>query len=161
MQKSEEICNPNIEIHVEDLKDLHNSVVFFVAFVSNSMRNSVTKIFNENGHDITHAQWSILMMLWIKDGCQQQELTKMIYKEKTTVTRLIDTLEKKDLLVRVPDRNNKRNKFIYLTNKGKELRSKLTPLVLNLNKKASLGFTENELETLKSYLRRIYENLSE
>ena len=145
----------------EELSKLHCSVGFYIGYVSNAMRNSLTKTFHEYGYDITHAQWLILMMLWMKDGRRQNELTELIFKEKTTVTRIIDTLERKNLLVRVPDLNDKRNKFVYLTNSGKELRSQLTPLVLNLNKKASLDLSDAELDVLKKVLTKIYENLNE
>ncbi|MBX3044735.1 MAG: MarR family transcriptional regulator [Candidatus Kapabacteria bacterium] len=149
-------CSDNIGI---ELMKLHCSVGFFIGYVSNSMRNSLTRIFQENGYDITHSQWLILMMLWMKDGRRQNELTELVYKEKTTITRLIDNMEKKNLLIRVPDLQDKRNKYVYLTNSGKELRDKLTPMVLNLNKKASEGLSDEELVNLKSVLTKIHNNL--
>ncbi len=145
----------------DELRNLHCSVGFYLGYVSNSMRNSLTKTFHDNGYDITHAQWLILMMLWMKDGRQQNELTELIFKEKTTITRLIDNLEKKNLLVRVTDLIDKRSKLIYLTNSGKELKNKLTPLVIELNHQASEGISSEELELLKTLMMKIYNNLNE
>ena len=143
----------------KELQSLHGSLGFYIGYVSNSMRNAVTKLFLDNGYDITHAQWLILMMLWMKDGCRQKELTEIMFKEKTTITRLIDNLEKKGLLLRVPDLADKRNKFVYLTNSGKELKGKLTPLVAEFNKKLSYGLGDDELEELKKVLTKIHSNL--
>ena len=72
-----------------------------------------------NGLDITIEQWRILFYLWKEDGINQQELAKRSKKEKSTITRQIDILEKKGLIIRRSQSSDKRNKQIFLTQQGK------------------------------------------
>ena len=61
----------------------------------------------------------IMLLLWKENGQFQQQLADGSYKDKTTLTRQIDGLEKRNLIVRVPDKIDRRQKRGYLTNKGK------------------------------------------
>jgi DNA-binding MarR family transcriptional regulator len=59
------------------------------------------KNFRNNGVDITIEQWSILYHLWKEDGLSQQELCNRTFRDKPSITRLIDNLEKLKLVKRI------------------------------------------------------------
>ena len=63
-----------------------------------------TVILRHAGYDVTCEQWSVLVNLGKKNGQSQQELAGLICKDKTSVTRLIDNMEKHSLVVRIPVR---------------------------------------------------------
>src|ERR1700685_3438205 len=81
------------------------------------------------GYDVTCEQWSVMANLGKKNGQSQQELAGLICKDKTSVTRLIDNMEKHSLVVRIPDKADRRQKLIYLTKKGKDLQEKLVVII--------------------------------
>ena len=84
-----------------------------------------TKKFGQNaqkfGIDISQDQWMVLGPIWKNKGISQKDIAEYCGKDKTSVTKIIDTLEKKNLLVRVPDQLDQRIKRVVLSNKGKEM----------------------------------------
>jgi DNA-binding MarR family transcriptional regulator len=83
-----------------------------------------TKRFIQNSHkaglDISQDQWMVLGPIWKQEGISQKEIAEYCGKDKTSVTKIIDTLEKKNFLVRFPDQIDQRVKRVVLSNKGKK-----------------------------------------
>jgi DNA-binding MarR family transcriptional regulator len=79
----------------------------------------------KKGHSITGEQFEVLVVLWNEDGKNQQRLSKALCKDKTTITRLIKSLEELNLVKRVTNRKDKRQKLVYLTRSGKKTIKKL------------------------------------
>ncbi len=125
------------------------------------LRTSLQRNFEAAGYKLTLEQWLMLVLLTIRDGQTQQELSIMSVKEKTTITRLIDGLEKKNLIVRVPDKTDRRNNLIYLTKEGKKVEKTLTPLAFETNDMALKGFTKKEIHQFLDMLKRMYGNLAD
>ena len=113
------------------------------------------------GSDVTLEQWSVMTQLWEKDGRSQQDICVCTDRDKPCMTRLIDTMEKHDLVVRIPDKDDRRVKLIYLTHKGKEIQKLLTEQVIKSVDEALEGIEDHELEICKQILRRICDNLSD
>jgi len=84
--------------------------------------------FLKAGYDITGEQWMLLHLLWKKDGQSQQQLANTLGKSKSSVVPMLDRLEKKNIVVRIPDKTDGRQKLIYLTKKGRALEEELEPL---------------------------------
>lgn len=78
---------------------------------------------------ITFEMLHVLMFLWREDGINQQELASRIFKDKSSLSYLLTNLEKRDLIKRVTDPDDRRNKQIRLTSKGVELKDKYIPFV--------------------------------
>ena len=80
-----------------------------------------TKKFVQNSHnsglDISMDQWIVLGPIWENDGLSHKEISEYCLKDKTSVTKIIDTLEKKNLVVRVADQLDHRVKRVVLSNK--------------------------------------------
>jgi len=112
------------------------------------------------GYHVTDEQWIILSVLWEKEGINQQELSNLSDRDKTSITRLIDSLEKKNIVVRVPDRSDRRNKLIYLTKKGRDLEQGLGQVALSVMEKALSGLTDEHIETSMITLKKIIKNTS-
>ncbi len=80
--------------------------------------------FRQNGLEISPEQWTVLIFLWEKDGVTQQELCNATFKDKPSMTRLIDNMERQHLVVRISDKKDRRTNLIHLTTDGKELEEK-------------------------------------
>ena len=122
-----------------------------------------TKKFVQNSHnsglDISMDQWIVLGPIWENEGISHKEISEYCLKDKTSVTRIIDTLEKKNLVVRVPDQLDHRVKRVVLSNKGKELFLQAIPIMEQTRDELRDGITEQDIESLRSVLTKIYNNL--
>ena len=122
-----------------------------------------TKKFVQNSHnsglDISMDQWIVLGPIWENDGLSHKEISEYCLKDKTSVTKIIDTLEKKNLVVRVADQLDHRVKRVVLSNKGKELFLQAIPIMALTRDQLREGITEQDIESLRSVLTKIYNNL--
>ena len=139
-------------------KVIDSSIAYLVGRTSRSIIKRLTKKFADAGFDVSYEQWSILVHLYRKDGQTQQELSNIAVKDKAAITRLINVLEKKNMVLRIPDRNDKRSKLVYLTNKAKEFKTELIAVVEELLEEAKIGIPHEEMEQCKSTLNKIFSN---
>jgi DNA-binding MarR family transcriptional regulator len=146
-------------MHHQD-HDLERSIFLLIKWTSKAFRRKLNRSFAEAGHNVTSEQWRILRCLWQKDGQRQQDLANVVHKDKTSITRLVDCMEKRDLVVRIPDRLDRRQNLIYLTNKGKTLQEELMRIVQKVSEEAQQGVTLEGLDTFKEVLTKLHDNLS-
>jgi DNA-binding MarR family transcriptional regulator len=122
-----------------------------------------TKKFVQNSHnsglDISMDQWIVLGPIWENDGVSHKEISEYCLKDKTSVTKIIDTLEKKNLVVRVSDQLDHRVKRVVLSNMGKKLFLRAIPIMELTRDQLREGITEQDIESLRSVLTKIYINL--
>jgi len=139
--------------------DENQSLAMLLDRATRFMGNNLRRIFVRNDFDITVEQWMILLLLWKENGQTQQQIANSIGKDKGTISPQIDGLEKRNIIVRIPDHNDKRQNLIYLTNKGKQLEEMLIPLGYENMQVAQCGIREEDLQVCKEVLRRVCENL--
>jgi len=75
-------------------------------------------------------------------------------KEKTTIARVIDGMEKKNLIRREKG-IDKRNKICFLTDEGQKLMNEILPVVCEVNQRAIENITNEELEIFKKVIEKI------
>lgn len=138
-----------------------NSLGYLVGRAGRSIGVRLNRNFTEAGYDVTCEQWVLLANLWRSNGQSQQELAGISCKDKTSVTRLIDGLEKRNLVVRTPDKVDRRQKLIYLTNKGKEFQQELLHIVEKTLNEAQHNISAHDMDICKKVLCRVYENLTD
>ncbi len=127
--------------------------------VSGVINRTLLRAFALESIDITTEQWSVLSCLWEKDKVTQQTLCNLTRKDKPSMTRLIDKLEKNGFVVRVSDSSDRRINLIHLTRKGAEMRIKATNIVQKIVKKALSGITNEDLNKSRNVLLQIMKNL--
>ena len=122
-----------------------------------------TKKFVQNarkfGMDISQDQWIVIGPIWKQKGISQKEIAEYCGKDKTSVTKIIDTLEKKNLLVRYSDQIDQRIKRVVLSNKGKDLMKNVMPVIEQHRNDLLEGIKSKEIETFKIVLKKIHNNL--
>jgi len=139
--------------------DIEGSFDSVVRRADMALINRLNQNFRAAGFDITTEQYRVLVNLWNKDGQNQQELAEATRKNKTSMTRLINGLEKRNLVVRVPAREDQRNKLIYLTQKGKKLPFDLTKLAKKTLIEAQQGISAEDIEACNQVLLKVLANL--
>ena len=137
------------------------SIAYLVGRTSRSIIKRLTKKFSDAGFDVSYEQWSILVHLYRKDGQTQQELSNIAVKDKAAITRLLNVLEKKNIVLRIPDRNDKRSKLVYLTHKAKEFKPHLIAVVDELLEEAKTDVTPEEMMQCKTTLNKIFTNFDQ
>ena len=141
-------------------KEIGESLGALTSLVQRYLSKKLREEFEQRGFDLPIEHWVILRCLWIQDGLIQQELAEAIHKDKTTVTRAVNVLEKMNILVRIPDGQDKRHKRLFLTHKGKVLQNRLNPLAKEIHSIAEHEIPEQDLATCKRVLRQIIKNLN-
>jgi len=139
--------------------DENQSLAMLLDRATRFMGNNLRRIFIRNDFDITVEQWMILLLLWKENGQTQQQIANSIGKDKGTISPQIDGLEKRNIIVRIPDQNDKRQNLIYLTNKGKQLEEMLIPLGYENMQVAQRGISVEDLRVCKEVLCKVCENL--
>ena len=114
--------------------------------VSAAINRKLSRNFRQNGVDITPEQWTVLLFLWERDGVTQQELCNATFKDKPSMTRLIDNMERQHLVVRSSDKKDRRTTLVHLTKTGRELEEKARFIANKTLKEALQGLTLEELK---------------
>ena len=132
---------------------------FITGAASTAIARRLQKNFKQHGIDITIEQWSVLYHLWKQDGLSQQDLCNATFRDKPSITRLVDNLEKLRLVSRVPSKEDRRINRIYLSEPATRPRDLTMYLANQTLNEALVGVTGEEIETCKSVLQRVYDNL--
>jgi DNA-binding MarR family transcriptional regulator len=132
---------------------------FITGVASTAIARRLQKNFKQNGVEITIEQWSVLYHLWKQDGVNQQELCNASYRDKPSITRLVDNLEKLKLVKRVPSKEDRRRNLIYLTDAARKLQEQTMELANQTLNEALEGVSHNDIELCKAVLQKVYDNL--
>jgi len=134
-----------------------------IAVYINILNSRIKKYFfdklQENGINITPEQYLVLDILWEEQSIPQQKIADIIHKDKNSVTKIIDSLEKKNLVNRVVDRNDRRINKIKLTQEGADLEKITTEVAINFMSGAVDGIDVDDLDTFVKVLHQLRNNL--
>lgn len=117
------------------------------------------KNLKENSIILTAEQWGIINFLLEEDGINQNQIGKLINKDHTCVSRLIDNLIKKGIISKKNSVEDKRVNLIYLTKEGKELQNSVVDAVEHSLDKVFQNVSEKEKEIFSIVLDKIIKNL--
>lgn len=110
-------------------------------------------------HGVTLGTWYFLRALWHEDGLTQRELSRRIgTREPTTMTAIL-AMEANGLVRRVRNDVDRRKQNVFLTPKGRRLKSKLLPLAAEVVNTATAGFAKRELALFLGFLGAVQRNL--
>ena len=134
---------------------------FITGKASTAISRRLQKNFKQSGVEITIEQWSVLYHLWKADGMSQQQLCEATFKDKPSMTRLVDNLEKINLVKRVASKDDRRINLIFLTADAQTLQEKSMDIANQTLNEALKGVTNGQVEIAKEVLQMVYENLKQ
>lgn len=102
---------------------LHNSYTYWISRLANLMQEQFNQRLKKE--DVTWPQWMVLNVLEQGLAKTPAAIAENIGIDRSAVTRLLDRLEKKDLVIREHDRLDRRSVNVYITDKGKQLMQSL------------------------------------
>jgi DNA-binding MarR family transcriptional regulator len=132
---------------------------FITGKASTAIARRLQKKFNSSGLNLTIEQWSVLYHLWKEDGKSQQELCNATFRDKPSITRLVDNLEKINLVKRVASENDRRINRIFLTKQAQKLQEETMQLAEMVLNEALTGVPADKIDVCKEVLQIVYDNL--
>lgn len=132
---------------------------FITGKASTAIARRLQKNFKEASIEITIEQWSVLYQLWKVDGQSQQQLCEATFRDKPSITRLVDNMEKAKLVKRVASKHDRRSNHIFLTKEGKVLEEKTLQIANTTLNQALEGVTNGQIEIAREVLQMVYDNL--
>ena len=131
--------------------------------VGHLMRRVLVMVSQEVGRqleacDLTNAQWVPLLKLFTGQASTVAELARECHLDAGAMTRLLDRLEAKGLCHRVRSLEDRRVVNIELTDAGREAAQRIPGVLCQIQNAHLAGFSIEEFETLKGFLRRILDN---
>lgn len=132
---------------------------FITGKASTAIARRLQKKFNTAGLNLTIEQWSVLYHLWKQDGISQQELCNATFRDKPSITRLVDNLEKLQLVKRVPSESDRRINLIYLTRQSQKLQEETMHMAEETLNEALESVPADRIEICKEVLQIVYDNL--
>lgn len=132
------------------------SIGYLLKLVRASLTGAVDRQMAD--HDISHDQWGVLIMLAKGHAETAADLARVMESDTGSMTRMIDRLEAKGLVSRRRCGEDRRVVWLELTDPGREIAEKLTTIVVKVLNKHLHGFSADELDTFKGFLRRMLAN---
>jgi DNA-binding MarR family transcriptional regulator len=109
--------------------------------------------------DINHAQGKIIFALWKKDQIPITDLTKETSLSKSSLTTMLERLEKSGHLIRKQSETDKRTTIVCLTQKSSALRADYQKISSDMTNIFYKGFTNDNISKFESSLKKILKNL--
>ena len=144
--------NKSLKIHME--------MGMLLSMAHRAMTRRFVHNTHESGMDISLDQWMVLGPIWQLKTPSHKDLSEFCMKDKTSITRIVDTLEKKNLVVRVADQIDQRMKRVVLTHEGKQLFNHVVPIMEKTREEVRQGISDSEIDAFKRVLIQINKNMS-
>ncbi len=137
-----------------------NKVVFFpIERMMRKVKEVTVKEFKENNFPVTKDQWIILKRISEINGSTQKEIANTTFKDPAALTRIIDLLEKKGLVKRYMNAEDRRTHSIHLSVDGSRLVNKMTPIVQQIRAKTLKGIDAKDLQLMTKTINKMYKNM--
>mgnify|MGYP000128145526 CR=1 FL=1 len=105
--------------------------------------------------DITPGQYGILNCLWQKEFCTPKEIVQTLRLDNSTVSGVLDRMQKRGLINRVTDPSDRRSVQVIATEMGKSLREDVLQVIADLNEQILGDFSQENRSNLISCLQQI------
>ncbi len=133
---------------------------FLIAKIHTLSERILAKILKKyNLGKINPAQGRIFFALWQRDNVPIRELARITSLEKSTLTSMLDRMEKSGFIARVPSKEDRRAINIKLTEQARALRDAYIKISKEKTDLFYRGFSSREIGLFESYLQRILNNL--
>ena len=119
----------------------------------------ITNRLLEQDIDLTKVQLIMLKILYSNDGQPQNDLALITNRDKASLARLIDTMERKGLVVRVPSKEDKRIKLVHITKKGMEYYELARPVLADMIENIQQGMSPNDIKFMIEKFRHMQLNI--
>jgi len=147
----------DIDIHKSDF---NKTIAPWIGKTSKMLNMYISDVFHHNNITITKQQWIVLKILFENpEGIIQNKLAFITDRNKASLTRLINGMERNKLVSRIRSTDDSRKNIVYNTQKGNELFLKTKPIMLKSISKVQEGITIDEMNSFIQIMKKIQQNL--
>ena len=114
----------------------------------------------ENGVPLTPEQFMLIDLLWNQGEMTQQQLADQLQKDKNSVTKLVDAIERKGFVVRQQNLNDRRSNTLVLTEKANLLKPGAKQKGISILDQMLEGISEEELRNFLVTLGKLNRNMT-
>jgi len=127
--------------------------------VAKGIGEKLVEKFRRRGFDITARQWTVISFLKSSRKSNQKEIGIFLDENKVMTKRVLDVLQKKGYITRLPFQKDKRYNTIFLTPEGEKMYTELLPIAEETLEEVYAGFSKEEIEQCLDTLNRISKKL--
>lgn len=109
---------------------------------------------------LTPEQFILIDLLWNQGSMSQQQLADQVQKDKNSVTKLVDALERKGFVVRKQNRQDRRSNTLVLTEKAEALKHGAKQKGISILDEMLVGISEEELRSFLVTLHKLNRNMT-
>jgi DNA-binding MarR family transcriptional regulator len=109
---------------------------------------------------LTPEQFILIDLLWNQGSMSQQQLADQMRKDKNSVTKLVDALERKGFVVREQNRQDRRSNTLVLTEKAEALKHGAKQKGISILDEMLVGINEEELRSFLVTLHKLNRNMT-
>lgn len=109
---------------------------------------------------LTPEQFMLIDLLWNQGSMTQQQLADQMHKDKNSVTKLVDAIEKKGFVVREQNLKDRRANTLVLTEKALQLKDSAKRKGISILDNILEGISEEELRSFLTTLHKLNNNMS-
>ena len=132
---------------------------FLIAKIHQLSGRIFSRILKKHQIEINPAQGRIMFALWKQDNITIQELATKTSLSKSTLTPMLDRLEKMNYIRRIPSKDDRRKILIALTDKDQQLQEKYLQVSQEMNDIFYKGISKEQINHFEQLLQNLYENL--
>ena len=110
---------------------------------------------------LTPEQFLLIDLLWNHGSMSQQRLADMMQKDKNSVTKLVDAIERKGFVVRQQNAHDRRSNTLVLTEKALTLRDGAKQKGISILDEMLTGISEEELRAFLMTLNKLNRNMGD
>lgn len=130
-----------------------------INFLNCKIKKHFSDVLQSHDINLTPEQYLVMDILWDEESLSQQTIADILQKDKNSVTKFIDSLEKKGLVYRSTDKNDRRINNIFVSEEGRRLKQKTTDVAVNTMESILNGISEDELATCITVMEKIKKNI--
>ena len=134
-------------------------VAVYINILNCSLIKYFAKELSRNDINLTPEQYLVMDILWDAETLSQQAIADIIQKDKNSVTKFIDSLEKKGLVYRTVNKKDRRVNDIIVTEEGMKLKVPTTEVAINLMRKVLKDIKEEDLMVFDKVVNQIKDNI--
>lgn len=110
-------------------------------------------------HGVSVAEWAVLRRLWQQEGFTQVDLADCMRVRKASLTAVLASLHRKGFVRRTRRGEDLRKYHLFLTKGGRELKEKLLPIGVAINREAVAGIDSDDAALVAFLLEKAIANL--
>ena len=138
---------------------LIKKIAVYINIVNCSLIKYFAKELSRNDINLTPEQYLVMDILWDAEVLSQQAIADIIQKDKNSVTKFIDSLEKKGLVYRQVNKKDRRVNNIVVSEEGMKLKARTTEVAIGMMRNVLKDIKEEDLIALDNVMNQIKDNI--